>query len=133
MQASFIHRQKPDNALRDLVISQNINSYLEVVSSSREPQADLSNEEIIYHACYGPKDGMVVLHFIVRSVMKDEAVAQWTREAILDAINSYAALNSLVELMMVHKRPFENIFESPDSLLKEAPQTAGFEIDELDF
>ncbi|MFD1256948.1 hypothetical protein ACFQ3S_09080 [Mucilaginibacter terrae] len=133
MQASFIHRKKPDNPLRDLVISQNINSYLEVVSSNIEPDADLSREEVIYHACFGPKDDMLVLHFVLRSVMKETAIMQWTNEAIQEAIASYAALNGLVELMMVHKQPFENIYQSADSLLKETPKGAGFLIEELDF
>lgn len=125
MQASFIHRDKPDNTLRGLVISQNIHAYLEVVSSAREPDADLSAEPMVYHACFGPQDNMLVLHFLLRSVMKEQAMLEWTNEAIMEAIWSYAALHGLKELMMVHKQPFENIFESGDSLFKEVPKGAG--------
>ena len=133
MHASFIHRDKPDNSFRGLVISRNINAYLEVVSSALEPDADLSKEEVVYHACFGPQDNMLVLHFLLRSVMKEQALQEWTNEAIMEAIWSYAALHGLRELMMVHKQPFENIFESGDSLMKEVPKAAGFQVNELDF
>ena len=133
MQTTFIHRRKPDNPQRNLIISQHINAYLEVLRSDQEPDMDNDTPGISYHACFGPKDNMLVLGIIIRAVMKEQAVMQWTNEAVLDAIRSYAALNRLVELMMVHKHPFETIYESQDSLLKETPRVTGFRIEELDF
>lgn len=111
----------PGDSSRNLLISTEVTSYLEVIKFNGDGPTAQPEGTTVFDAFYGPKDDMAILFFVLHTEIPGEEPEHWSDELAKEAVLFYSDQVGFTDLMMIHRRPFQSIYESSNSFLEAVP------------
>lgn len=105
---------------KHLLICASQTSFFTVLHRLPEQEIALDSALRRWDAFYGPKDGMLVVHFELNPESPGEEAEAWPDKLLTEAIQYYNTHAGLMDLMLIFQiTPFQVLFESENSLLKQ--------------